>query len=200
MTDRGDVDWSSLHARIARARAATLALLDPDEAEQRRILDDRARRLARPQEERSSVARQEFAFFRVGPEQFAIETKYVRRIGALSAFEPIPGAPSLFLGVINHHGDPLPLVDIRRLLAGARASSPRDDAKLSLLLVLGEVRDEVGLAISSAEDVTTLPLADVEGEHLPESLRDFAFIRGVHLGRRLVLAGEALLQDPRLVC
>jgi hypothetical protein len=72
-------------------------------------------------------------------------------------------------------------------------------AELALLLVLGEQRDELGLAISLAEEVTAFTRAEWVTEHLPESLRGVAFVQGIHQTRRVVLGGEALLRDPRLV-
>lgn len=194
MTDPSDRDWAERHARIARASASTQAFLEPDEAAERRILDERARRLAKPLAEPSDFARIELAFFGVGRERFAIEASFVRRIGPLPAFEPIPWTSLPFLGVLNHHGNPLPVIDVRALLA-----APRDDTTLSLLLVLGDGRDELGVAISAAEAVAAISLAQVEKEHLPESLRELAFIHGVYLGERVVLAGKALLEEPRLV-
>jgi chemotaxis signal transduction protein len=194
MADPDATDWASLHARIARASANTHALLSPDAASERRILDERARRLAAPPPRRADLERTEFALFTVGRERYAIETRYVRRIAAFSVFEAIPWTTLPFLGVQNHQGAPLPVVDLRALLASSTVP-----AELALLLVLGEQRDELGLAISVAEEVTAFRSAECVTEHLPESLRDIAFVQGIHQTRRVVLAGEALLRDPRLV-
>jgi chemotaxis signal transduction protein len=194
MVDPDETDWASLHARIARASATTHALLYPDAAAQRRILDERARRLATPPPRRADLERSEFALFGVGRERYAIETSYVRRIAAFSFFEAIPWTPLPFLGVMNHQGAPLPLVDLRALVASS--TEPTDFA---LLLVLGEERDELGLAISVAEEVTAFTRAEWVTEHLPEHLRGLAFVQGIYQTRRVVLAGEALLRDPRLV-
>jgi purine-binding chemotaxis protein CheW len=193
VADAGDVDWESLHARIARARAQTQALLEPDAAAKRRILDERARRLARPLQLPSEQEQLECALFSVAGEHYAIETRYVTRITPLPAFEPIPWLPLPFLGVINHHGQPLPLIELRALLG-----APTLDASLSFLLVLGASKDELGVAISAAEAVAMLPLADVDAGSLPESLRGVPFVRGLYQGGRLLLAGGALLEERRL--
>ncbi len=193
MADVGDVDWDSLHERIALAKAATLALLEPDADAERRILDERARRLARPLELPTQLLQLEYVLFSVAGEHYAIEAKYVTRITPLPAFEPIPWLPLPFLGVINHHGQPLPLIELRALLGAPTTGDP-----LNFLLVLGASKDELGVAISTAEAITLLPLADVDASCLPESLRGVPFVRGLYQGVRLVLAGSALLEEQRL--
>jgi chemotaxis signal transduction protein len=193
-----DVDWESLHARIARARVQTRALLEPDAAAERRILDERARRLARPKDAPSTQERLELALFSVGAEEYAIETQYVSRVVALPPVEPIPSVALPFLGVINYLGQPLPLIDIRALLASAPQARGSDDPPLAFLLVLGSGRDELGVAIAAGEQVSLLPLAEIQSERLPDGLRAVSFVRGLYQGRRLVLSGGALLEDPRL--
>jgi|GEM_PF-3447242 len=193
-----DVDWESLHARIARARVQTRALLEPDAAAERRILDERARRLARPKDAPSARERLEFALFSVGGEEYAIEAQYVSRVAPLPAFEPIPSLALPFLGVINHLGQPLPLIDIRALLASGPLERGSEVSPPSFLLVLGSARDELGVAIAAGEEVCLLPLAEIQSERLPDGLRAVPFVRGLYQGRRLVLSGRALLEDPRL--
>lgn len=193
-----DVDWVSLHARIALARAQTRALLEPDAAAERRILDERARRLARPKDAPSVQGRLELALFSVGGEEYAIETEYVSRVAALPPFEPIPSLALPFLGVINHLGQPLPLIDLRALFPSAPQAGGADDPPLAFLLVLGSGRDELGVAIAAGEEVKLLPVAEIQSERLPDGLRAVPFVRGLYQGRRLVLSGRALLEDPRL--
>jgi chemotaxis signal transduction protein len=193
MPDAHGVDWGALHARIARATAETYARLHPSEADERRILDERARKLALRIQAPSEVDRLELALFSTGRDSYAIETQYVSRINPLPRFEPLPFAPAPFLGVVNHHGQPLPLVDLRALFGDVSEAAP-----LSLLLVLGGASDELGVAISMAETVTFLALSELESERLPDSLRGQAAVRGLYQGRRVVFSGKALLEDPRL--
>ena len=74
-----DVDWEKLRERIALAEAATAKLLNPSEAENERILEDRARRLA-ARVDAEVEGEIELAFFRSAGEAFAVESRGVASV------------------------------------------------------------------------------------------------------------------------
>ena len=185
------VDWSDAHGRLARAGEAIARLLEPDADTARRLMDERAKQLARPLAR--AVSRGEsldLACFSAGGEELAIETRYVIKVASLPAIEPIPWLSSVFLGVLNHQGSVLPVVDVHALLSGA-ASSERHEQ----MLVLGDGQPEFVIVITSAEEVIRI---DVEEIAAPDAIEQASFVRGILAGRRLVLRGDALMRDPRL--
>ncbi len=186
-----DIDWDALRARIAAADLATANLLSPTDAEHDRVLEDRARRIAR-KIEAAPEDEIELAFFRAAGESFAIDSLGVSSVLASAQVEPVPRTPPVFRGVAAHRGDVLPVIDLGALLTGAR-SFVGD----RLVLVLGFERAEIGIAIDEAERVGRVPLAAIARESLPSSLQNFAFVRGVHDGHRVVVDARALLLDPR---
>lgn len=54
--------------------------------------------------------------FQVGDYRLALPIELVRRVDALVEPSPLPGAPDPIIGVISVHGEPVPLLDLRRRL------------------------------------------------------------------------------------
>ncbi len=189
-----DLDWRELHARLSRATETTARQLEPEEDEVRRILDARARELARritaPTISATDI---ELAFFSVGDEQFAIEVCHVLEIATLPETEVVPWVPPVFRGVANHRGEVLPIVDLSALVTG----KPQP-AQGKLMIVLGSGRPEIALSIDAAEEVTVVSLDAIRHDVLPDKLASIPFVRGILLGHRLIVDGDALLRDPRL--
>lgn len=158
---------------------------NPPAADDREILRRRAIELARPVvvvEERAGI---EVLFLRAGAETFALETRFVRTITALPPISPVPDLPGVFLGVANHGGEILPVVDLVTVLGSGRTEAP------TLLVVVGDGRPDVGLAASVADRVERV--ADLA----PPPARD-PLVLGVHGEGCLVFDGAALLASPRL--
>ncbi len=114
---RGKIDWQEVHARLEQARRAVEATehLSPEEASG--ILKERARALARPVEEAVTQAEAlEVLVFSLGAERYGIETGRVVEVIPLRDLTPVPCTPASVLGVVNHRGRILPVLDLRRLL------------------------------------------------------------------------------------
>lgn len=184
------------HARLDRAANETAARLHLSPDDEQRVLAERARRLAVRTEHAYEDGTIELLFFRVGEEHLAIETSLVSRVGAFLEPSPVPWAPDLFLGLVNHRGRPLPVVSLPALL-GRKAPPTADFASL-LVLVVGDAPDELGLSISAADEVRTVSLHELSTSGVPEHLRDLGFIRALLDGHVLVLDAPALLGSPRL--
>ena len=191
--DHRELDWTELHARIARAAEATTRQLEPTAEEVRRILATRARELARVVAPPAAGADVELAFFSSGGEQFAIDADHVVEVSTLPEIEAVPWVPAVFRGVGNYRGEVLPVVDLRVLLTG----KPQTGVS-KWMIVLGRTRAELALPVDVAEEVTRVPLDAIRRDALSDALASFPFLRGIHLGHRLVIDGDALLRDPRL--
>lgn len=151
----------------------------------REILDERARRLARDVAPAGQVTTYELLFATIGDEQIAITTRDVRRVAPMPELTPVPGLPPVYLGVVNYEGDVLPVVDLLQLIGDRRAAG-----ETPLMVVLGDVRPEIAIAVTIAEAVVRAP-----GWH---ATAGDPIVRGILDGRRTVLDIEALLGDPRL--
>src|SRR4051794_36714431 len=116
----GDIDWQQVHARLARASAGTREALAPSAERVDAVLEDRARRLARPlAAAQPSGGLLDLLAFRLAGERYAVETRYVQEVVRLS-LTPIPGVPGAVAGVGNLRGEVLVVFDLRPLLGLTR--------------------------------------------------------------------------------
>lgn len=151
----------------------------------RQILDDRARQLARPLAVALDAARTDVLFMSLGDERLAIELRYVRQIVALPEITAVPDLPPAFLGVVNLAGAILPVVDLGVLLTERRSG-----IGAKRMVIVGEHRPELGLAVDDVEQIVS--------EDKWQPVGDAPLVRGVLNGERLLIDGDWLLRDPRL--
>ena len=158
-------------------------------ARTRAVLEERARRLAvRPADQ--VLDRQiELLHFTVGSERYAIETRFVMRVARITAPTPIPEVSSCFAGVGNLQGEIVTLVDLGALLGGA------DCANAGHAILLGDQRVEFGIFANEVEHVATIAFDDSADRSSPGT----GCVLSVLPDARIILNGEGLLADPRLV-
>src|SRR3989337_1603445 len=89
--------------------------------EVQRSLMRRAESLAGPLQERQTLVEPlELLVFSLAGERYAVDTAHVQDVVPLREITSLPCTPSFVLGVVNHRGRILPVLDFRRLfdLAG----------------------------------------------------------------------------------
>ena len=104
-----------------------------------------------------------FLFFKARGEKYAISAKAAIEVAPLVHLTPLPGSPTCVPGLMNHRGQPLPVVDLTVLLAG-RASRAWASTRIlvcHLEISPGQTRS-LGLMaerLLSAKQLTSQPLA-----------------------------------------
>lgn len=188
-----EFDWQQAYARLERA-VASGTRRSPDQVT--RILEERARRLARPMEEASAPTEAlELLVFSVEAERYGIETAHVVEVVPLRALTPVPCVPDFVVGVIHHRGRMLPVLDLGRLVGlGARAAA--ETGRVVSLevgpMAFGLRADAVG-GVAHARTAELAPPAGTD----PGGRR--TLLRGVSADGVAVLDVEALAADARLV-
>ena len=192
---RGKIDWQEVHARLEQERRAVEATerLSPEEAS--RILKERARALARPVEEAVTQAEGlELLVFSVGAERYGIETDHVVEVIPLRELTPVPCTPASILGVVNHRGRILPVLDLRRLFdladqgvaEGSRVVAV-EAGGMTFGIFAGAVTGTVRIGVEEVAPSPATSAADRQG-----------LIRGVTGEMVAVLDLDALSRDPRI--
>lgn len=189
------IDWAEARERLAGAEESLDALLHPPPGRERELLDERARALARPAAHPASAAgRLELVVFRLGPERYALETRYAREVARLAGLTPVPGAPPVLSGVTNLRGDVLPVFDLTSALRPGNEPA----GERVWVVVVGRETPELGVLADEVDRVESL----LEEELRPplETRTDAGrrWIRGVTADGLVVLEGDALLADPEL--
>jgi purine-binding chemotaxis protein CheW len=188
-------DWRTVRQRLEAAIAATEAAerLSPERV--REVLDDRAAALARvPPAPLNAAETIELLTFNLGEERYAIETRFVREVQRQLEVTFVPGAPKFVRGVTNLRGEVLAVFDLGELFAIGDGGERR-----AWLIVLGVERLEFGIACDSVADVLTLSAGELRKS--PAALHEGArrYARAVTAEALIVLDGEHLLSDPRLI-
>jgi purine-binding chemotaxis protein CheW len=169
------LDWERARSRLERSRLALDEVRTPEE--ERALLGERARRLALPQDAAGEHDDwQDIVVFVLCGERFAVAAEHVLEALPLLEPTPVPGTPESLLGVVNHRGRVLGVMDLRRLLVPGGAL----DAALTHAVTVSVDGVMFGIAAEGVEETTR----ERAGAH------DRAVLT--------VLDLEALAADPRL--
>jgi purine-binding chemotaxis protein CheW len=187
-TKRPELDWQSARERLAKLARGEFGL---DAESRQRLLEERARLLARPQRKDARLqggaragSELELLQFSLGQERFAIETRFVHQLLVPGVLTRVPGAPAQLRGVTNLRGEILPVFDLRELLAQTHAPSS-DSARW---LVLGAREPELCMLVDAVQEII-----DLEPSALSASERAADFVLGVTQDARSVLHAARLL-------
>lgn len=74
--------------------------------------------------------------FQLGTHRFALDTREVVRVLPLVDYRPVPMAPAGVAGIFNHHGTPVPLVDLTAMALGGPSAH-----RLSTRIILVSFED-----------------------------------------------------------
>jgi purine-binding chemotaxis protein CheW len=146
----GAVDFAALQRRLDEAEAV-LSRQESAE-ERRRILEERARALAKTREEERAGGVEVLAF-RVGGERYAVEVGAVFQAVDARGLMPLPATPPWVLGAIIARTRVVPVLDLRALL-GLQGGGMIDLAKIVIVEQDGEL---FGLAAEELEGRLEVP-------------------------------------------
>lgn len=185
---RGQVDWADVRTRLEAATRAlgASAVTSPERA--RQVLEERARRLARPAA--TDVADLvELLFFELANEVYGVESRSVMAVFRLVDLTPLPGATAPTFGVTTWRGELLTILDLRRVL-GISVASLND---LTTVVVLGEARPAFGILVDNVRNLASIPRSSVRKP--PDGVAgNREFIRGITGDAAVVLDAGTLLR------
>jgi purine-binding chemotaxis protein CheW len=164
--------------------------------EKRRILRERARKLAQPPERDDSQDEGlEVIVFMLAQEKYAIELKHVREVYPLRDLTPVPCTPSFVAGIINIRGQVISVVDVKEFFDLPKT----DPTELFKVLVVKNDHVEFGIMSDEIMGEQKIPLDQIEAD-MPvlRGIRE-GYVRGVTKEPLVILDGEKLLSDDRIV-
>lgn len=154
-------------------------------------LVERAHRLARPAEQTQTTEdRTEIVTFMAAGGRYAVDTRFVHAILPFEKPSAIPGAPSVFTGLINFRGEILPVIDLPRFL-----DLKTSGAESAWMVALGDRSAEIAIAVGSGVEIDFIRDSDVI---TPPDRGDETCVRGVTRDALTILDGAALLASRRL--
>jgi purine-binding chemotaxis protein CheW len=128
----------------------------------------------------------------LGTERYGVELSDVTEVLPPVRATPVPGAPAVFAGVINAHGEIRPVIDLRRLLGIEKAAN----GDLARVILLRKDSREMGLQIDSVERIRWIGSADLHSARQDDAARiqhiTSQYIKGSTTDLLMLLSTEAL--------
>jgi purine-binding chemotaxis protein CheW len=128
----------------------------------------------------------------LGKERYGVELSDVIEVMPPVRATPVPGAPAVFAGVINVHGEIRPVIDLRRLLGIETA--PNSD--LARVILLRKDSREMGLQIDSVEQIRWLDSGELQSAGQDDAARfqpiTSQYVKGSTKDLLMLLSTEAL--------
>jgi len=188
-------DLNSLFRDAISESDATHIHKNPSLTDQDRILEERARILARPEESYDNNQSIEILRFSISHQEFAIEMHHIKEVVLTGKITPVPGTPGYITGICIIRGEIISLVDLRVLLP-IRYSGITD---LNRVIVLSGNNLMFGILADQITGIGTLDLNRLSADSGDEKPDHMNFIKGIHDGGLSLLDIESLLIDPRMV-
>ena len=135
------------------------AALDSDRQRMEAVWGERANRLSqRPVAAGAELGAWPVIVLGIGQERYGIDLPDVAEVLPVVRITPVPGAPAVFAGVINVHGEIRPVIDLRRLLGIETAQS----VGLARVILLHKEGREMALRIDSVEPLRWIGSGDAQ--------------------------------------
>jgi purine-binding chemotaxis protein CheW len=167
-----------------------------DHGQVRRILEQRARALARPLATEEPDGALDLVVVVLGPERYGIDIRSVREVQPLHGLTSVPGVPAWWAGVVNIRGTLYPVLDPRpRLSLPAQAEAEAEERKVVLVRNGGVY---VGLLVDDAPGVSRVPAREIRPPLAGTVDADRPMVRGVTPDLLTILDVGAMLNDPSL--
>lgn len=158
---------------------------------QEQTLRERARRVARPVDaRRNSEPVGTFAIVRVGDIHIGLPTGGVRAIVPTPPISLLPGLPAFMPGIAQIRGEPLSIVDLRRLYALAAATHQRP-----LVAVLQGPPGRLGALVDRVDGFRTIYVEELAGS---KRLTGDLPVLGITQDLVHMLDVDSLLADSRI--
>jgi len=183
------IDWGALRQRLDRARAALEASSTVDAESTRRILAERAARLAaRPLPDRDADSN-DVMIFKLGRETCALDASVVVNVFRLAGLARLPGASVPVYGVTLWRGEIMTVLDLRPLLGLSTVAL----SDLGRVIVVGQGRAVFGFLADSVTGIRTTSATEIHPPSQQSGLQN-SLVRGITSDAVLMLDTAHLLR------
>lgn len=170
------------------------ALMPQDEAT-RRVLEERARLIAKPAGEQQQTSCEQYLRFRLGAvERYGIDYAHLEELLYVGNLARVPCTPSFIAGVVNHRGELLTVLDLKQFFR--MQNRPFDDEARIVVVKHGGVR--IGLLVDAVDGNEEFRESELSPPLGSLGVSNMAYVQGIHGGCVALLNLPALLDDPAL--
>ncbi|MCK9632621.1 MAG: chemotaxis protein CheW [Methanoregula sp.] len=158
------------------------------------LLDERAKKIAQPEEGLSETEIIEILKFRLAYREYAIEMQHIREVILTGEITPVPGTPEYISGICVVRGEIISLVDLRVLLA----IPEKGLTDLNRVIVLTDHKLSFGILADHITGIGTIELDRIEPTDPGAAVRS-DYVKGVAGGSLIVLDTAAIFADPKMI-
>lgn len=168
---------------------------DLTEESVRRVLEERAKKIAVPEADSTETGIVEVLRFQLAYQEYALEMRYVREVILTGEITPVPGAPPYISGICAARGQIISLVDLRVLF-----SLPEKGlTDLNRVIVMTDGQMTFGILADNITGLGTIPSYLIVMPDPGTALPWKKYLKGSVSNSLMVLDAEAILTDPGLV-
>ncbi len=190
------IEWEEIQHRL-EAIQQTIELGDtPSPEKKKAILKARARALAQNPNDQSALAETlEVLEFQLSGERYGVETRFVRELYRAKNFTFLPGVPPFVLGITSVRGEILSVIDLKKFFALPAVEAIEHN---KVIIIQNEVM-EFCIPADNISGVRLIPLEDIKPPPPTLTAITREYLRGVTSDRTVILDGEKILTDGKLV-
>ncbi|MDO9012946.1 MAG: chemotaxis protein CheW [Gallionella sp.] len=171
------------------------AALMPQDAESRKVLEARARAIAKPLSQQQHELRDQYLRFRLGAvERYGIPYAYLEELLYVGNLARVPCTPAFVSGVVNYRGELLTILDLKQFFR-MPAVAMSDEARI---IVVKHEGMRTGLLVDGVDGNEAYQDAEVSPPLSSEGVSNMEYVLGIHDGSVTLLNLKALLGDPAL--
>nr|WP_321353087.1 chemotaxis protein CheW [uncultured Methanoregula sp.] len=159
------------------------------------LLEERARKIAEPEDSASGNAVLEVLKFRLAYREYAIEMNYIREVVLTGEITPVPGTPDYISGICVVRGEIISLVDLRALI-----SIPEKGlTDLNRVIVMTSRHLSFGILADHITGIGILELNKISSPTPGSEPVQCKYIKGVTDGFLTVLDADEFFRDPKMI-
>jgi purine-binding chemotaxis protein CheW len=168
---------------------------NPTDESIRKILTERAKKIAVPQADSIEAGIVEVLRFQLAYQEYALEMRYVREVILTGEITPVPGAPPFISGICAARGQIISLVDLRVLF-----SLPEKGlTDLNRVIVMTDGHITFGILADNITGIGIIPASLILMPEPGVTPSWKQYLKGYVGSALIVLDAAAILADPALV-
>jgi chemotaxis signal transduction protein len=168
---------------------------NPTDESIRKILEERAKKIAVPDAEAIEAGIVELLRFQLAYQEYALEMRYVQEVILTGEITPVPGAPAFISGICAARGQIISLVDLRVLFSLAEKGL----TDLNRVIVMTDGHITFGILADTITGIGTIPSSLIITPDQSMTLSWKQYLKGYVGSSLIVLDAAAILADPVLI-
>lgn len=137
----------------------------------------------------------EVVYFKIGNEEYAIETTIVSEVNRYTIITPVPHTPSYINGIFYLRGRFVSIIDLKNFLGIQGESLVKNPS----ILLLSDSKIEVGIVVDEVLEETTLLKKSIQTIPIGLDLDRKEIISGVTEEGIILIDGKKFLGNPGMV-